>query len=78
MEEVLYEIILDLHKAYDALDHGRRLDILVVYGVVNQAILLLWKYWDRLTIKPTIKAVETRSRASCGSPTFVATTISST
>ena len=31
-----------------------------------------------LFIEPAIKAVETRSRASCGSPTFVATTVSST
>ena len=31
-----------------------------------------------LFIKPAIKAVETRSRASCGSPTFVAKTVSST
>ena len=30
-----------------------------------------------LFIKPATKAVETRSRASCGSPTFVATTVSS-
>ena len=31
-----------------------------------------------LFIKPAIKAVEMRSRVSCGSPTFVATTVSST
>ena len=32
-EEVLYEIFLDLHKAYDALDRNRCLDILAAYGV---------------------------------------------
>ena len=32
-EEVLYVIFLDLHKAYDALDRSRCLDILEVYGV---------------------------------------------
>ena len=33
MEEVLYMIFLDLHKAYDALDRSRCLDILEGYGV---------------------------------------------
>ena len=33
-EEVLYVIFLDLHKAYDALDRSRCLDILEGYGVV--------------------------------------------
>ena len=32
-EEVLYVIFLDLHKAYDALDRSRCLDILEGYGV---------------------------------------------
>ena len=30
---VLYNIILDLQKAYDALDRGRALEILEGYGV---------------------------------------------
>ena len=38
MEEVLYEIFLDLHKAYDSLDLGRCINILVIYGVVPQAL----------------------------------------
>ena len=33
MEEVLYEIFLDLHKAYNALDPGRCLDTLATYVV---------------------------------------------
>ena len=32
-EEVLYVIILDLHKSYDALDRSRCLEILEGYGV---------------------------------------------
>ena len=32
-EEVLYVIFLDLHKAYDALDRSRCLEILEWYGV---------------------------------------------
>ena len=46
-EEVLYEIFLDLHKAYDALDRDRCLDILAAYGVGPWAIRLLRRYWNR-------------------------------
>ena len=42
-EEVLYVILLDLHKAYDALDRSRCLDILEVYGVFPQACWILWE-----------------------------------
>ena len=49
-KEVLYEIFLDLHKAYDALYHGECLDILVEYGVGPRAIRLLRRYWDHLTM----------------------------
>ena len=49
-EEVLYEIFLDIHKSYDTLDRDRCLDIMVVYGVGTQALRLLWRYWDRLTM----------------------------
>ena len=34
-EEVLYMIFLELHKAYDALDRSRCLEILEGYGVVT-------------------------------------------
>ena len=44
-EEVLCEILLDLHKAYDTLDHGHSLDIIVEYGVVPWARFLPQKYW---------------------------------
>ena len=43
-------IFLDLHKAYDALDRSRCLEILEGYGMVPQACGLLWKYWGRLTM----------------------------
>ena len=36
-EEVLYVIFLDLHKAYDALDRSRCLEILERYGIGPQA-----------------------------------------
>ena len=45
-EEVLCEILLDLHKAYDTLDRGHLLDILVAYGVVTWSLCLLRRYWE--------------------------------
>ena len=49
-EEVLYVIFLDLHKAYDALDRSRCLEILEGYGVIPNARRLLTNYWRRLTM----------------------------
>ena len=49
-EEVLYVIFLDLHKAYDALDRSRCLEILEGYGVGPKARRLLTNYWRRLTM----------------------------
>ena len=49
-EEVLYVILLDLHKAYDALDRSRCLEILEGYGVGPRARRLLLTYWRRLTM----------------------------
>ena len=49
-EEVLYVIFLDLHKAYDALDRSRCLEILEGYDVGPRACWLLWTYWGRLTM----------------------------
>ena len=49
-EEVLNDIFLDMHKAYDALERGRCLDILVAYGVGPLDLRLLWRYWYRLAM----------------------------
>ena len=43
-------IFLDIHKAYDALDRYRCLDILEGYGVVPQSRRLLQTYWRWLTM----------------------------
>ena len=47
-EEVLYVIFLDLHKAYDALDRSRFLEILDSYGVGSQSCRIPQAYWRRL------------------------------
>ena len=49
-EEVLYLILLDLTKTYDALDRSRILEILKGYGVGNRARQLLREYWDKSTM----------------------------
>ena len=49
-EEVLYVIFLDLHKAYDALERSRCLDILEGQGVVPRARRILHTYLRRLTM----------------------------
>ena len=41
-------IFLDLHKAHDALERSRCLEILEGYGMVPQATRLLQTYWRRL------------------------------
>ena len=43
-------IFQDLHKAYDALDRSRCLEILEGYDVGPQARRLLQNYWRRLTM----------------------------
>ena len=43
-------IFLDLHKAHDALDRYRCLEILEGYGVGPQYRRLLQTYWRRLTM----------------------------
>ena len=40
-DEVLYMIFLDLHKAYDALERSRFLEILEEYGVGSRDLFLL-------------------------------------
>ena len=43
-------ILLGLHKAYDALDRSRFLEILEGYGIGPKAIKILQTYWHRLTM----------------------------
>ena len=40
-------IFQDLHKAYNALDRSRCLEILEGYGVGPRDLRLLHRYWDR-------------------------------
>ena len=45
---MLYEIFLDLQKAYDALERSKCLYILDGYGVGPRYLHLLHMYWERL------------------------------
>ena len=44
-EEVLYSILINLRKAYDALDRDRCLDIMAGYGGGPRTLRILWIYW---------------------------------
>ena len=44
----MYEIFIDIHKAYNEMDWGCCLDILEGYGVGIMALRLIRKYWDDL------------------------------
>ena len=48
---VLYEIFLDLHKAYGALAQGGALTFLEGYVVGHQVFRILTRYWERATIE---------------------------
>ena len=43
-------IFLDLTRAYDALDRSRSLEILKGYGVGFRVRIMLWEYWDKMTM----------------------------
>ena len=49
-KEVLYEVFLDLKKAYNTLERERFLKILVAYGVGPSAEFLIWQFWARLAM----------------------------
>ena len=45
METVLHSILINLRKAYDALDRDRCLGILAGYGVGPSTLQIMRKYW---------------------------------
>ena len=49
-KEVLYYILLDIHKVYDALDWGGALKILEGCGVGTQVFQILTLYWHQATM----------------------------
>jgi hypothetical protein len=49
----LYEIFIDLRKAFDMLDHDRALDILEGYGISLRMLHLLWSYWTQQKVVVT-------------------------
>jgi hypothetical protein len=46
----LYQIFLDLSKAYNTMDRGRTLQILREYGVGERILLLLTNFWESLLV----------------------------
>ena len=45
-QALLFCIFLDLRKAYDAMDHGRCMDILEDSGVGPRARRVIQQFWD--------------------------------
>ena len=48
----LYQIVLDLSKAYDSLDRMRTLNLLQSYGLGPRLLELLSTFWRRLPVDP--------------------------
>jgi hypothetical protein len=48
--KTLFQVFIDLSKAYDTLDRGRTLDIIKGYGVGVNIIRLLKAIWDSQAI----------------------------
>jgi len=50
--ETLFQVFLDLSKAYDTLDRDRTLEILEGYGVGPNVLRILHTFWDKLVLIP--------------------------
>jgi hypothetical protein len=48
--KTLYQVFIDLAKAYDTLNRGRTLEILEGYGVGKRILRLLKNFWDSLLV----------------------------
>ena len=48
--KTLFQVFLDLTKAYDALDRNRVLHVLDGYGVGPQVHQLLHNFWDKTVL----------------------------
>ena len=48
----LFQVFLDVRKAYDSLDQGRYIEILCKYGLLSRLQKLLQRYWDRHRLVP--------------------------
>ena len=52
----LFQIFLDVRKAYDSLDRGRCMEILRGYVMVQNTARLISHHWDSLTFVPEAKS----------------------
>ena len=50
--EPLFQVLLDVRKAYDSLDRGRCMDILKGYGMGQIMARLIAHHWDNLMFVP--------------------------
>ena len=48
----MFQVFLDVRKAYDSLDQGRYIEILCKYGLLSRLQQLLQRYWYRQRVVP--------------------------
>ena len=46
----VFEVFLDLKKAYDTLNRERMLELLQAYGVGDKACTLLARFWEQMQV----------------------------
>ena len=52
MDKILYQLFLDLKKAYDKVHRGRSLDTLKAFGVGPRVLCLIKNFWENQHIVP--------------------------
>ena len=53
--ELLFQVILDVRKAYDSLDRGQCMEILLGYGMGKRMACLIANFCDNLMFVPKVK-----------------------
>ena len=52
--EPLFQVLLDVHKAYNSLDRGRCMEILQGCGMVHNMARLISQHWDNQSFFPKL------------------------